>query len=80
MTGILGIKSYITDNVDLMFRSIYTDNYGNKSTPGTYTVIVRAVDDTPGNIKDKTYNFIVIDDIVPVFNGPESILNRSHPQ
>lgn len=64
----------ITDNVDLdVSRSIYTDNYtANKSTPGTYTVIVRAVDDT-GNIKDKTYNFVVIDDIVPVFNGPESI-------
>ena len=64
----------ITDNVDLdVSRSIYTDNYtANKSTPGTYTVIVRAVDDT-GNIKDKSYNFVVIDDIVPVFNGPESI-------
>ena len=64
----------ITDNADTnVDRVIYTDNYtANKSVPGTYTVIVRATDDT-GNIKDKTFTFNVVDDIAPVFNGPESI-------
>ncbi|MDG0888782.1 hypothetical protein [Paracholeplasma manati] len=64
----------ITDNADTnVDRVIYTDNYtANKSVPGTYTVIVRATDDT-GNTKDKTFTFIVVDDIAPVFNGPESI-------
>lgn len=64
----------ITDNADTnVDRVIYTDNYtANKSVPGTYTVIVRATDDT-GNYKDKTFTFNVVDDIAPVFNGPESI-------
>jgi len=64
----------ITDNADTnVDRIIYTDNYtANKSVPGSYTVIVRATDDT-GNIKDKTFTFNVVDDITPVFNGPESI-------
>lgn len=64
----------ITDNADTYVdRVIYTDNYtANKSVPGTYTVIVRATDDT-GNYKDKTFTFNVVDDIAPVFNGPESI-------
>lgn len=64
----------ITDNVDTnVDRVIYTDNYtANKSVPGSYTVIVRATDDT-GNTKDKTFTFLVVDDIPPVFNGPESI-------
>jgi hypothetical protein len=64
----------INDNVDTnVDRVIYTDNYtANKSLPGTYTVIVRATDDT-GNTKDKTFTFNVVDDIPPVFNGPESI-------
>jgi len=64
----------ITDNADTnVDRVIYTDNYtANKSVPGSYTVIVRATDDT-GNTKDKTFTFLVVDDIAPVFNGPESI-------
>ena len=64
----------ITDNADTnVDRVIYTDNYtANKSVPGSYTVIVRATDDT-GNYKDKTFTFNVVDDIAPVFNGPESI-------
>lgn len=64
----------ITDNVDdYVERTIYQDNYtANKGVPGTYVITVRATD-TVGNIKDKNYNIIVVDDIKPVFNGPESI-------
>jgi len=64
----------ITDNVDdYVERTIYQDNYtANKAVPGTYVVTVRATDEA-GNTKDKNYNIIVVDDIKPVFNGPESI-------
>lgn len=64
----------ITDNVDdYVERTIYQDNYtANKAVPGTYVITVRATDEV-GNIKDKNYNIIVVDDIKPVFNGPESI-------
>ncbi len=64
----------ITDNIDdYVERTIYQDNYtANKAVPGTYVITVRATDEV-GNIKDKNYNIIVVDDIKPVFNGPESI-------
>ena len=64
----------ITDNADsYVDRVIYSENYtANTTVPGTYTVTVRATDDT-GNIKDKTFTFLVVDDVAPVFNGPESI-------
>lgn len=64
----------VTDNVDLTVTpSIYANGYTDfASHPGTYQVFVRATDST-GNMAQRTFTFVVIDDIAPVFNGPESI-------
>lgn len=64
----------VTDNVDLTVTPlIYANGYtDNASYPGTYQVYVRATDST-GNMAQRAFTFVVIDDIAPVFNGPESI-------
>lgn len=64
----------VTDNVDLTVTpTIYANGYTDfASYPGTYQVFVRATDST-GNMAQRTFTFVVIDDIAPVFNGPESI-------
>lgn len=64
----------VTDNYDTSVTlTIVTDNYtSNKAVLGSHTVIVRATDDS-GNTADKTFTFTVIDNIKPVFSGPETI-------
>lgn len=64
----------VTDNYDSSVTlTIVTDNYtSNKAVLGSYSVIVRATDDS-GNTADKTFTFTVIDNIKPVFSGPETI-------
>lgn len=66
----------VTDNYDTLTNAnilIHSDGYtSNKTILGTYNIVFRATD-ASGNFVDFTKQVEVIDDIVPIINGPTTI-------
>jgi hypothetical protein len=71
------IKSYVTvtDNVDTISSSeliVVSDTYSSANLPGTYSVMVKAVDQA-GNEESINVTINLIDTVPPIIYGPTSI-------